>query len=220
MCVVCNRRKLSAKRYKGEAKVTCRRARKGLNVKFNPDAHYSSAMHKILDKVQLIDGSDTIVLNRDDQTGFRPDTTYTHSQHKVLFSDKQEVMTCTDFVNKYSSILQSSYLFMETATNEERAAGVVKSRHFSFEKNLSQHAADIKFLKTTPEFKDFFLGKNIDCIHVDGASDEWPSVLEVQFICTEFHFTEAKICTCVTARNSGGSFLNRVELVNRCIARA
>jgi hypothetical protein len=75
-------------------------------------------------------------------------------------------------------------------------------------------------LKTTPEFKDFFLGKNIDCIHVDDASDEWPSVLEVQFICTEFHFTEAKICTCVTARNSGGSFLNRVELVNGCIARA
>lgn len=143
--VCCLQQKLSAKRYKGEAKVTCRRARKGFNVKFNPDAHYSSAMHKILDKVQLIDGSDTIVLNRDDQTGFRLDTTYTHSQHKVLFSDKEEVMTCTDFVNKYSSILQSSYLFMETATNEERAAGVVKSRHFSFEKNLSQHAADIKF---------------------------------------------------------------------------
>ena len=29
-----------------------------------------------------------------------------------------------------------------------------------------------------------------------------------------------RVCTCVTARNSGGSFLNRLELVNGCIVRA
>ena len=53
VCVVRNKRKLSAKRYKGVVRVTCRRARKGFNIKFNPDAHYSSAMYKVLDKVQL-----------------------------------------------------------------------------------------------------------------------------------------------------------------------
>ena len=67
MCVVRNKRKLPAKRYRGVAKVACRRARKGFNLKFNPDAHYSSAMYKILDKLQLSDGSDKVVLNRDDQ---------------------------------------------------------------------------------------------------------------------------------------------------------
>ena len=52
------------------------------------------------------------------------------------------------------------------------------------------------------------------------ASDERPSILEVQFVWTEIHLTEEKAVTCVTARHTGGSFLNRVELVNGCIARA
>ena len=108
---------------------------------------------------------------------------------------------------------------METGTNEEKAAGIVKN-HFSFQKNPSQHAADFKFLKTTPEFTDLLSGKSIDCIRVDDATDERPSILEVQFMWTEVHLTEEKVCTCLTARNSGGSFLNRVELVNGCIARA
>ena len=220
LCVVRNKRKLSSKRYKGVAKVTCRRARKGFNLKFNPDAHYSCAMYKILDKLQLTDGHDKLLLNRDDQAGFRLDTTYTHCQHKGLYSEAQEVTTRTDFVNKYSSVLQtSSYLFMETLTNEERAAGLVKD-HFSFKKNPSQHAADFKFLKATQEFKDYVSGKPVDCIRVDGATDERPSIQEVQFLWTEVHLVEEKICTCLTARNSGGSFLNRVELVNGCIARA
>ena len=159
MCVVRNKRKLSAKRYRGVAKVTCRRARKGFNLKFNADAHYSSAMYKILDKLQLSNGRDKVIFNRDDQAGFRLDTTYTHSQHKVLSSEDQEVTTRTDFVNKYSSVLQtSSYLFMETGTNEERAAGIVKN-HFSFQKNPSQHAADFKFLKTTQNSQIVYPGK-------------------------------------------------------------
>ena len=108
---------------------------------------------------------------------------------------------------------------METLTNEERAAGLVKD-HFSFKKNPSQHAADFKFLKATQEFKDYVSGKPVDCIRVDGATDERPSIQEVQFLWTEVHLVEEKICTCLTARNSGGSFLNRVELVNGCIARA
>ncbi|XP_028517481.1 uncharacterized protein LOC114575920 [Exaiptasia diaphana] len=220
LCVVRNKRKLSSKRYKGIAKVTCRRARKGFSLKFNPDAHYSCSMYKILDKLQLTDGTDKIILNRDDQAGFRLDTTYTHCQHKALYTGDQEVTTRTDFVNKYSSVLQtSSYLFMETATNEERAAGLVKN-HYFFKKNPSQHASDLKYLKTTPEFKDDLMQKSVDCVRVDGATDERPNILEVQFLWTEVHVSEGKVCTCITARNSGGSFLNRVELVNGCIARA
>ena len=49
--------------------------------------------------------------------------------------------------------------------------------------------------------------KPVDCIRVDGATDEGPSILEVQFLWTEVHLVEEKICTCLTARNSGGSYL-------------
>ena len=171
LCVVRNKRKLSSKRYKNVAKVTCRRARKGFKLKFNPDAHFSCKMYKILDKLQLQHASKKLVLNRDDQAGFRLDTTYTHSQHRVL-SVEQEITTRTDFVNKYSSVLQTStYLLMETDTSNERAAGIVKD-HVSFGKNPSHHTSDLKFLKTTEEFKDYLSGKTVDCIRVDGASDE------------------------------------------------
>ena len=120
----------------------------------------------------------------------------------------------------HTHILQTStYLLMETDASNERAAGIVKD-HVSFGKSPSQHASDLKFLKTTEEFKDYLSGKTVDCIRVDGASDKRPSILEVQFLWTEIHLKEEKVCTCVTARNSGGSFLNRVELVNGCTARA
>ena len=36
-----NKRRLSAKRYKGVAKITSRRARKGFNIKYNPDSKWS-----------------------------------------------------------------------------------------------------------------------------------------------------------------------------------
>lgn len=60
----------------------------------------------------------------------------------------------------------------------------------------------------------------MDFFRVDGASYEWPSILEIQFLWTEIHFSEEKATTCVTAWHSGGSVLKRVELVNGCIARA
>ena len=44
LCVARNRRRRSAKRYKGVARVTSRRTRKGFQLKFNPDAHWSSAL--------------------------------------------------------------------------------------------------------------------------------------------------------------------------------
>lgn len=35
---------------------------------------------------------------------------------------------------------------------------------------------------------------------------------------TEWHFKMGKVCTVVTSRFSGGSYLNRVELLNGCVA--
>lgn len=41
LSVVKDKRRLSAKRYKGVARITCRRARKGFSLRFNPNAHWS-----------------------------------------------------------------------------------------------------------------------------------------------------------------------------------
>ena len=54
--------------------------------------------------------------------------------------------------------------------------------------------------------------KQIECIRVDGAVDEGPSHLEVQFWWTLRHFERPTIATLVTTWDSGASYLNRVEL--------
>ena len=46
MCVARNKRHRSSKRYSGVAKVTTRRARKGFNSRYNPDAHWSASFYK------------------------------------------------------------------------------------------------------------------------------------------------------------------------------
>ena len=61
--------------------------------------------------------------------------------------------------------------------------------------------------------------KDIECIRVDGGTDEGPSHAEVQFLWTERHFLKPTKVTLVTTRSSGDSFLNRVELQNGCLAR-
>ena len=222
LSVVRNKRRLSAKRYKGVARITCRRARKGFSLRFNPDAHWSCALYKGLDKIQLQDGTDKCVLNRDDASGFRLDTTFTHKQKKKVLSVSQspEITTHTDFVNKYSSILHvSSYLIMETENMSDLCAGVVKGQAL-FNKNAAQHLSDLTMLQNTvPSFKDA-LNKDIECVWVDGTSDEGPGHEEVQFYWTERHLIVSKECTIVSARHSGGSYLNRVELLNGCISKA
>ena len=62
------------------------------------------------------------------------------------------------------------------------------------------------------------LPKSIDCIRVDGASDEGPSHEEVQFYWTAHHYAKGKFLTLVTTRSSGSSYLNRVELQNGCLS--
>ena len=74
LCVPSNKRRESSKRYKSVAKVTSRRARKGFNLKFNPDEHWSGPFYKGLNKLQYSDGTNMVNINRDDATGFRLDT--------------------------------------------------------------------------------------------------------------------------------------------------
>ena len=54
--------------------------------------------------------------------------------------------------------------------------------HESYPKTPSQHAADFKMLEGLKEMKPWVSYKQIDCIRVDGASDEGPVHLEVQFL--------------------------------------
>lgn len=220
LCVARNKRRISAKRYKGVAKVTCRRARKGFALKLNPDAHYSTAMYSGLNKLQKKDGTFSLLLNRDDAAGFRLDTTYTHRQHSVLsLSHDVDVTTRSDYVNKYSSTLQvSSYMFLETETTPEICVGVVKAHHLH-QKSPAQHMADLRMLEESSDFKDVF-GKQVEFIRVDGGADEGPSHAEVQFMWTERHLSKATECLLVTTRHSGGSYLNKVELLNGCLAKA
>ncbi|XP_072163624.1 uncharacterized protein [Diadema setosum] len=220
LCVTHNKRRISSKRYKGVAQITSRRARKGWNVRLNPDHHYSNAFYKDLDHLQLKDGTNKFILNRDDAAGYRLDTTYTHKQYKnVSLTDQAELTTRTDYVNKYKSVLQTSmHLIMETDTTSQKVLGVVKAHHI-FPKNPAQHMADLYMMSEMEEYRDDLL-KPIDCIRVDGAADEGPSHLEVQYMWSEWHLSMGKYCTLVTARYAGGSYLNKVEQINGCLTRA
>ena len=58
----------------------------------------------------------------------------------------------------------------------------------------------------------------IECIRVDGTTDEGPFHLEVQYCWTVRHIQHPTAATLVTRRNSGASYLNCVELQNGCLA--
>ena len=133
----------------GTAKITCRKSRKGFAVNLNPDAHWSSAFHKGLDFIQLKDGQNKVLLNRDDQAGFRLDTTFTHREGKCITIDNiPSLTTRADVVNSYPSLLQTtSYLYMESETTEKACIGVVKP-HFTFPQNPTQHYADLETLES------------------------------------------------------------------------
>ena len=149
----------------------------------------------------------------------------THRLHKSPIVEGHETLTTyTDYVNPYTSILQTtSYHFSATETTGEMCAGVVKVAGV-YPKNPSQHSADLDILEEEPTFKPMFINpannerKLIECVRVDGAADEGPIHDEVQFIWTERHLKKSTIACLVTTRNSGSSFSNRVELQNGCLA--
>ena len=210
LCIPRNKRRISAKRYQGLAQVTSRRCRKGFCFKFNPDSHWSAAFYKGLNELQYADGRDLLNVNRDDATGFRLDTLTTCKQYKVpVVKGKDTLTTRTDFVNKYPSLLQTtSYNFTATTSTAEVCVGVVKAPKL-YEKTPAQHAADLEFLESIEKLHPVFfnlsngLPKSVECIRVDGASDERPSHEEVQFYWTAHHLSKGKIVTLVTSRSSG-----------------
>ena len=106
---------------------------------------------------------------------------------------------------------------MDTENTAEACVGVVKA-HQVFPKNPAQHAADFELLYDHSSIQPLLQNKDVDCIRVDGAGDKGPSHFEVQFMWTEWHFKMGKVCTVVTSRFSGGSYLNRVELLNGCLS--
>lgn len=95
-----------------------------------------------------------------------------------------------------------------------------------YPKNPAQQAADMEMLEELPQIKPAFINpitnhrKEIQCVRVDGASDEGPSHDEVQFYWTERHYSRGSVSTVVSARSSGSSYLNRVELQNGRMALA
>ena len=205
--------------------MTNRRARKGFNLKFNPDEHWSCAFYKGLNKLQYTDGRNIVNINRDDAAGFRLDTLTTCKQYSTPTVENQPILTTrTDFVNKHPSVLQTtSYNFTHTSTTDEICVGVVKAARLH-QKNPTQHMADLCMLESKPELSLAFINplsgahKQIECIRVDGATDEGPNHEEVQFLWTQHHIAKEKIVTLVTTRSSGSSFLNRVELQNGCLS--
>ena len=92
------------------------------------------------------------------------------------------------------------------------------------QKNPCQHAADLAMLQSMETYHPLFYketgeAKDVECIRVDGASDEGPSHVEVQLRWAERHMKRPTKVTLVTTRSSGDSFLNRVELQNGCLSR-
>ena len=216
LCIARNQRRQSAARYRGLAQVTTRRARKGFQLRYNPDFHWSNALYRGLDYIQMSDGSSIVNINRDDASGFRLDTLATHKQFAAPTVRGFDMLTThTDYVNRYPSVLQTtSYNFTGTPTTAELCAGVVKATPLHY-KNPAQHAADFEMLKTQELLSGAFHApggneKNIICVRVDGASDEGPAHDEVQFWWAREHLISERFITLVTARSSGSSFLNRV----------
>ena len=218
LCIPRNKRRRSAHRYHSAAKVTTRRARKGFNLRYNPDVHWSASLYKGFNDLEYSDGRGIVNINRDDAAGFRLDTLTTCSQYATPCV-KDTLTTRTDYVNKYPSTLQTtSYSFSATKTTPEFCVGIVKAPKVH-QKNPAQHAADLEVLEEQNELAPVFSNKLIDCIRVDGAMDEGPSHEEVQYWWTKRHLKRGKLVTLVSTRSAGSSYLNRVELQNGCLSR-
>lgn len=155
---------------------------------------------------------------------FRLDPCATHKQFAAPTVHGCNVLTThTEHVNRYPSVLQiTSYNFTGTPTTAELCAGVVKATPLHY-KNPAQHEADFEMLKTRELLSGAFHAsggnENIICVQVDGASDEGPAHDEVQFWWAREHLISERLVTLLTARSSGSSFLNCVELQNGCLSR-
>ena len=57
LCIARNKRSKSSLRYKGVANVVSKRARKGFNIRYNPDIHWSAAFYRGLEAIFALRGS-------------------------------------------------------------------------------------------------------------------------------------------------------------------
>ena len=217
LCLARNQRHKSALRYKGVAQVTTRRARKGFEIRYNPDCHWRSSLYRGLDFIQYADGRDILNINRDDASGFRLDTLFTHKQYASPQVKGCDILTTyTDYIKRYPSTLQTtSYNFTKTNTTRELCAGVVKAVPI-FPKSSAQHAADLKMFQLQPNLPLFIPRLEI----IRRFSVFMLMVLQMRghltkrsswyWWCLE-HLQMERLATLVTAC-SGSSHLNRVEL--------
>lgn len=89
-------------------------------------------------------------------------------------------------------------------------------------KNPTQHFTDLVMLSTKSILKEVFenvvTGTDKEIDGVNGATDKGPSHELVQYWWTKWHIMKKKVVTLVTARSSGSSYMNRVELQNGCLS--
>ena len=74
--------------------MTSHQARKGFEIRFNPNRQRSAALYQNLNILQYTDGTDMLNINRDDdQAGFRLDTMTTHHQYTTPSVEGKEALT-------------------------------------------------------------------------------------------------------------------------------
>ena len=117
LCVARNHRHKFALRYKGVAEVTTQRARRGFDIKYNPDCHWSGSLYQGLDFILNTDGKDILNVNSDDASSFRLDTLFTHKQYATPQVKGCDILTTyTDYLKKYPSTLQVNPTILQKLT--------------------------------------------------------------------------------------------------------
>lgn len=99
-------------------------------LQLNPDTHWSNALYRSLNVLQLTDGDNIMFLNRDAAAPFRLDTLTSHRQYPTpVVQGKKTLTKFTDYINRYPSVIQTTnYNFTGTDTTPELCAGVVKAQ--------------------------------------------------------------------------------------------
>ncbi len=89
--------------------------------------------------------------------------------------------TYTDYVNKYTAVLQTTCLQLYPDIYNWGSIASVMTPTGVYSRNPTQHAADLRMLESHPEVQPAFTHpetrqpKQIECIRVDGASDDCTS---------------------------------------------
>lgn len=136
--------------------------------------------------------------------GFCLDTMATHRLHKTpMVKGQHTLITYTDYVNHYPSILQTSYSLWYT--NNSRGLCWYGKSQWSISQESCSTYSRYACLEQHPDIQPLCIDmrtesrKLIECVRIDGASDEGLSHEEVQFFWTLCHVTTPTVATLVTA---------------------